>query len=124
VNALYEKVRVNGRVVSMAVLVVCGIDEHGRREVLAVEPMPEESRGFYLTLFKNLKARGLTTPQLIISDISDANAGLLLPFGKGFPVPPGSGARCTLCGTFSRMFRSGARKPSLRAERNLVGPLC
>jgi putative transposase len=107
VDALYEKVRVNGRVVSMAVLVVCGVDEHGRREVLAVEPMAEESRDSYLTLFQNLKARGLTTPQLIISD---ANAGLIAAIRKGFPVPPGSGARCTLCGTSSRMFRSGDKK--------------
>ena len=44
VDALYEKVRVNARVVSMAVLVVCGIDEHDHREVLAVEPMAEESQ--------------------------------------------------------------------------------
>ena len=82
VDALYEKVRVNGRVVSMAVLVVCGVDEHGRREVLAVEPMAEESRDSYLTLFQNLKARGLTTPQLIISD---ANAGLIAAIREGFP---------------------------------------
>lgn len=31
VDALYEKVRVDGRIVSMAVLIVCGVDENGRR---------------------------------------------------------------------------------------------
>lgn len=39
VDALYEKVRIDGRIVSMAVLVVCGVDEHGQRDILAVEPM-------------------------------------------------------------------------------------
>ena len=43
VDALYEKVRMDGRIVSMAVLVVCGVDEHGQRDILAVEPMLEES---------------------------------------------------------------------------------
>jgi transposase-like protein len=37
VDALYEKVRMDGRVVSAAILVVCGVDEAGKREVLAVE---------------------------------------------------------------------------------------
>ena len=29
VDALYEKVRVDGRIVSMAVLIVCSVDENG-----------------------------------------------------------------------------------------------
>ena len=81
-DALYEKVRMNGRVVSMAVLVICGVDEHGHREVLAVEPMAEESRDSYLLLFQNLKGRGLATPKLIVSD---ANAGLVAAIREGFP---------------------------------------
>src|SRR5699024_12444439 len=43
VDALYEKVRMDGRIVSMAILVVCGVDEHGQRDILAIEPMLEES---------------------------------------------------------------------------------
>ncbi len=35
VDALYEKVRVNGRIVSMAILVVCGVDETRRRDIVA-----------------------------------------------------------------------------------------
>jgi len=42
-DALYEKVRMNGRVVSMAVMVVCGVNEKGR-DILAVEPMLDESK--------------------------------------------------------------------------------
>ena len=82
VDALYEKVRVNGRIVSMAVLVVCGVDETGRRDIIAVEPMAEESEDSYRALFENLKERGMTTPKLVISD---AHAGLTAAIRKSFP---------------------------------------
>ena len=36
VDALYEKVRVDGRIVSMAVLIVCGVDENGHRDIIAL----------------------------------------------------------------------------------------
>ena len=35
VDALCEKVRVDGRIVSMAVLIVRGVDENGRRDIIA-----------------------------------------------------------------------------------------
>ena len=54
VGALYEKVRYGGRVVSMAILLVCGVNEGGRREVLAIEPMLEESKESYKQLFEHL----------------------------------------------------------------------
>lgn len=82
VDALYEKVRMDGRIVSMAVLVVCGVDEHGQRDILAVEPMLEESEDTYLLLFRGLQERGLRTPRLIISD---AHSGLVAAIRKGFP---------------------------------------
>ena len=50
-DALHEKVRVDGRIVSMAVLIVCGVDENGHRNIIAVEPMAEESRSSYGVLF-------------------------------------------------------------------------
>lgn len=68
VDALYEKVRENGRVISMAIMVVCGINQDGQREIIAIEPMPEESKDTYHLLFTQLQERGLKTPKLIISD--------------------------------------------------------
>lgn len=59
IDALYEKIRVGRRVCNMAVHVVCGINMEGKREILAVEPMYEESEASYTSLFDNLKARGL-----------------------------------------------------------------
>ena len=50
VDALYEKVRVDARIVSIAVLIVCGVDENRHRNIIAVEPMTEESRSSYVRL--------------------------------------------------------------------------
>lgn len=54
-DALYEKVRVDGRVISMAVLVACGVNAQGQQEVLAVEPMLDESKESYAQLFQSLE---------------------------------------------------------------------
>ena len=82
VDALYEKVRYGERVVSMAILLVCGVSEEGKREVLAIEPMLEESRESYRQLFEKLKERGLKNPSLIVSD---AHKGLVAAIGECFP---------------------------------------
>ena len=76
VDALYEKVRVDGRIV------VFGVDENSHRDIIAVEPMAEESRSSYGVLFQDLKDRGLTTPKLIISD---AHSGLVSAIQASFP---------------------------------------
>ena len=58
VDALYEKIRDNRSVKNMAVLVVSGITVDGKRDILAIEPMYEESAATYTELFTNLKTRG------------------------------------------------------------------
>lgn len=68
VDALYEKIRENGRVISMATLVVYGVNLAGKREVLAIEPMYEESKETWGSLFRNLKQRGLKEVCLVVSD--------------------------------------------------------
>ena len=68
VDARYEKVRVNGRVVSEGVLVVSAVRDDGFREVVAVEVADTESEATYQELFRSLKARGLKGVQLIVSD--------------------------------------------------------
>ena len=82
VDALFEKVRVDGVIQSTAVMVVCGINAEGRREVVGIELMPEESKDAYLSMFSSLKERGLDKPALIISD---AHKGLVSAIAEGFP---------------------------------------
>ena len=43
IDAIYEKVSGEGKVESVAVMVAYGVDMEGQREVLAVEPLWEES---------------------------------------------------------------------------------
>lgn len=67
-DALYEKIRDNHRVVSKAVMVVKAVNLEGRQEILAVEPMENESEETYSALFRKLQERGLEKVWLCVSD--------------------------------------------------------
>lgn len=81
VDALYEKIRDNGKVINMAVLVVCGVNSNGEREILTIEPMYSESEATYREVFQDLKSRGLKKVWLCISD---AHEGLKNAIAKEF----------------------------------------
>jgi transposase-like protein len=68
VDARYEKVRVDGRVVSQGVLLISGVRDDGFREILAVEVSDTESEATYQELFRSLKSRGLSGVKLVVSD--------------------------------------------------------
>jgi putative transposase len=70
IDALYDKVRVDGRVVSMALMIAYGVNKAGIREILAVEPMFDESEDSWREFFRKLKSRGLRRICLCISDAS------------------------------------------------------
>ncbi len=73
VDALYEKVREDDRVESMAVVIATGVNAQGRREVLGFDVIPTETEEGWTQFFKSLKERGLGGVQLVISD---AHGGL------------------------------------------------
>jgi putative transposase len=68
VDARYEKVRVDTRVVGQGVLIVSGVRDEGFREILAVEVADTESEATYQDLFRSLKNRGLSGVELVVSD--------------------------------------------------------
>ena len=68
VDARYEKVRIDGRVVSQGVLIVSAVREDGMREILGVEVADTESEATYQELFRSLKRRGLSGVELVVSD--------------------------------------------------------
>ncbi len=68
VDARYEKVRVDRRVVNQGVLVVSAVRDDGLREILAVEVADTESEATYQELFRSLKRRGLKGVELVVSD--------------------------------------------------------
>lgn len=79
--SLYEKVRYDHRVVNMAVQVVIGIDATGKRDILAIEPMQEESEATHTMLFESLKSRGVEEVWLVVSD---AHQGLRKAIQESF----------------------------------------
>jgi len=80
-DALYEKIRMEGRVINMAIMVVAGVNVQGEREILSVEPFYEESEAAYTNLINKLKDRGLEKVNLAVSD---AHKGLVAAISKNF----------------------------------------
>jgi putative transposase len=81
IDALYEKIRDDGRVYNHAVMVVCGLNRAGEREILAIEPMDAENEDNYRFLIQRLKERGLRSVWLVVSD---AHLGLKNAIQKEF----------------------------------------
>ena len=81
-DALYEKIRDNGRVVSKAVMVIKAVNMDGQQEILAVEPMENESEQTYSALFRKLQERGMEKVWLCVSD---AHKGLEAAIRKTLP---------------------------------------
>lgn len=67
-DATYLKVRQDGRVISMAVVIAVGVHESGHREVLGVDVGPSEDGAFWLAFLRGLVARGLSGVRLVTSD--------------------------------------------------------
>lgn len=73
-DALYEKVRIDGKVVSQAVVVAYGVNVDGKRELLGVDVVETESYESWSEFLKKLLERGLRGVKLVISD---AHGGLV-----------------------------------------------
>jgi putative transposase len=73
VDATYLKARVDGRVVSRAVVIATGVTADGGREVLGLDVGDSEDGAFWTAFLRSLKARGLAGVQLMVSD---AHTGL------------------------------------------------
>ena len=81
VDARYEHVRLDGRIISQGVLVVSAIRGDGRREIIAVDVADTESEATYQALCRDLKARGLAGVRLVTSD---DHAGLRAAIARHF----------------------------------------
>src|SRR5215212_8367443 len=67
-DATFVKVRLEGRVVSMAVVIATSVRGSGEREVLGFDVGPSEDGAFWLSFLRSLVARGLSGVHLVISD--------------------------------------------------------
>ncbi len=68
IDATYLKVRQNGRIVSVAVIVAVGVNGDGRREILGLDIAPSEAETFWTGFLRKLARRGLRGVKLVISD--------------------------------------------------------
>src|SRR6187399_810023 len=68
IDATYVKVRQNGRIVSVAVIVAVGVNSDGRREILGLDIGPSEAETFWTGFLRKLARRGLRGVKLVISD--------------------------------------------------------
>ena len=68
IDATYIKVRQNGRIVSVAVIVAVGANADGRREVLGMAVGASEAETFWTAFLRDLARRGLRGVKLVISD--------------------------------------------------------
>jgi transposase-like protein len=69
------KVRQNGRIVSVAVIVAVGVNSDGRREVLGMDIGPSEAKTFWTAFLRKLARRGLRGVKLVISDAHEGIKG-------------------------------------------------
>ena len=67
-DATYVKVRKNGRIVSVAVIIATGVNADGRREVLGMDIGPSEAETFWTEFLRKLRRRGLKGVKLVVSD--------------------------------------------------------
>ena len=68
VDATYVKVRRRGRTMNVAVLVVAGVHDGGRREILTWRLADVESEDTWTEVFRELRQRGVSGVQWLISD--------------------------------------------------------
>jgi transposase-like protein len=73
IDATYVKVRQNGRIVSVAVIVAVGVNSDGRREMLGMDIGPSEAETFWTAFLRKLARRGLRGVKLVVSDAHEGS---------------------------------------------------
>lgn len=84
-DAQYEKVRQLGQVLDAAVLIACGVDDDGHRDVLGCSVSLSEAEVHWRAFLSELKDRGLHGLELVVSD---AHEGLRAARQAVFPSVP------------------------------------
>lgn len=112
-DAIYEKVRMNGAVVSAAVLIAIGIDEAGRRSVLGVSVSTSEAELHWRSSLLALQQRGLSGVRYIVSD---DHAGLTGALATVFPSVPWQRCQFHLQQNAQRFATSLAMRSQIAAD--------
>ncbi|MBK1699154.1 IS256 family transposase [Rhodovibrio salinarum] len=112
-DATYVKVRQQGRVVSVAVVLAIGVNTDGRREVLGMDIGVSEAETFWVEFLRKLRRRGLKGVKLVVSD---AHEGLKAAVTK---VLSATWQRCRV--HFARNILAHAGKQGRRLVAAFIG---
>jgi putative transposase len=112
-DATYVKVREQGRIVSVAVIVAVAVNNDGRREVLGISIGVSEAETFWTEFLRSLARRGLRGVKLVISD---AHEGLKAAVAR---VLHASWQRCRV--HFMRNVLAYAGKQGRRVVAAFIG---
>lgn len=113
IDATYVKVRQNGRIVSVAVIIAVGVNTDGRREVLGMTIGASEAETFWTEFRRQLARRGLRGVKLVISD---AHEGIKAAVSKIFTA---TWQRCRV--HFMRNVLAHAGKSGRRVVAAFIG---
>src|SRR3954471_18706908 len=92
------RVRLDRKATAISLLVVLGVRRDGQKVLLAGKNMGGESEAAWRSILDDLLARGLRTPEFLITD---GAAGLERRLQRCGPMCPPSAARCTNIATYS-----------------------
>ena len=67
-DALSQKVREEGRIVNVSVVVGTAVNAEGKREIVGLDVGTSEDGAFWLSFLRSLVARGLSGVELVVSD--------------------------------------------------------
>ena len=67
-DALTRKVREDGRIVNVSVVVATAVNGEGKREIIGMDVGTSEDGAFWLAFLRSLSARGLSGVELVVSD--------------------------------------------------------
>jgi hypothetical protein len=113
IDATYVKVRQNGRIVSVAVIIAVGVNSDGRRELLGMAIGASEAETFWTEFLRQLARRGLRGVKLVISD---AHEGIKAAVAKVFTA---TWQRCRV--HFMRNVLAHAGKSGRRVVSAFIG---
>jgi len=116
-DARYEKVRQGGQVLDAAVLIACGVDSGGRRDVLGCSVSLSEAEVHWRAFLSDLKDRGLHGLELIASD---AHEGLQAARKAVFPSVHWQRCQFHLQRNASQHVPTVAMRPAVAADIRAV----
>ena len=76
-DALTQKVREDGRIVNVSVVVATAVNGEGKRKIIGMDVGTSEDGAFWLAFLRSLSARGLSGVELVVSDAHQGLRGAI-----------------------------------------------